>query len=116
MIVFSSKEKIYTQKEGTAFKFAVLQRERARVERFTKMLDVEPTRKFLRSILQWENTYYSSAFLLCFVLTVWLFELWMIPLILSIILVKAALGKMISGNWEVDIQDIHEIHHEEVIK
>lgn len=111
--MFQSKEKRYAMQEETTFRLAVFQRERARLERFTSMIDIEASRKLMSGILKWDNHLQSSVFLFLFVISVWFIELWMIPLVLSFVLVKVAVFKLVSGKT-VEIKDIQEIHNEEV--
>ena len=60
-------------------------------------------------MLSWENRLESSIFLLVFVFTAWIFELWMIPLVLIVMLSKEATSKAVSGNWETKIEEIFDM-------
>ena len=60
-------------------------------------------------MLRWENKLESSIFLFAFVFAVWIFELWMIPLALTVILAKEATSKAVSGNWETKIEELFDI-------
>ena len=57
-------------------------------------------------MLRWENKLESSIFLFAFVFAVWIFELWMIPLALTVLLTKEATSKAVSGNWETKIEEL----------
>ena len=77
------------------------------------MVDIEASKRFMTGILKWENRLQSSVFLFLFIFGVWFIEPWMVPLVLSIVLVKEAVFKLVSGR-DVEIKDIQEIHNEEV--
>ena len=87
----------------------MLTRNRARVERFLNLHQFEAAKQFIARILKWENKNNSFAFLIMFVLCVWLFELWMIPFALIGILLKDGITKFVTGKWTNEITDIQEI-------
>ena len=60
-------------------------------------------------MLRWENRLESSLFLFVFVFAVWIFELWMIPLALIVLLAKEATSKTMSGNWETKIEELFDM-------
>ena len=65
-------------------------------------------------MLKWENRLESSIFLFVFVFAVWIFELWMIPLALIVLLAKEASSKTMSGNWETNIEELFDMPNTEV--
>lgn len=60
-------------------------------------------------MLRWENKLESSIFLFAFVFGVWVFEVWMIPLVLTVMLAKEATTKAVSGNWETKIEELFDM-------
>ena len=60
-------------------------------------------------MLRWENRLESSIFLFVFVFAVWIFELWMLPLALVVLLAKEATSKTMSGNWETKIEELFDM-------
>lgn len=66
-------------------------------------------------MLRWENKLESSIFLFAFVFGVWIFEAWMIPLVLTVMLAKEATTKAVSGNWETKIEELFDMPTEVLI-
>ena len=91
------------------FKPAVMTRNRARVERFVNLHQIEATKQFVSKILNWESKNNSLASLILFVICAWLFELWMIPFALICVLLKDGITKFVTGKWANDMTDIQEI-------
>ena len=60
-------------------------------------------------MLRWENKLESSIFLFAFVFGVWIFEVWMIPLLLTVMLAKEATTKAVSGTWETKIEELFDM-------
>ena len=65
-------------------------------------------------MLTWEDKSKSAAFLICFILFSWNFEIWMIPLLIICLLIREGINKTLSGNWVPNLDDVNLQH--EVIK
>ncbi|XP_006924195.1 multiple C2 and transmembrane domain-containing protein 2 [Pteropus alecto] len=109
---FSPREKRFVEDSRKLSK-KILSRDVDRVKRIT--MAIWNTIQFLKSCFQWESTLRSAIAFVVFLLTVWNFELYMIPLALLLLFVynvirpvKGKVGSMQDSQESTDLEDEEE--------
>ncbi|KAG1658742.1 Multiple C2 and transmembrane domain-containing protein [Nymphon striatum] len=106
---FNPKEPKYI-KEPTKFKRALFMRNVNRIKLMA--LDFVEGAKFLNSCFQWESAPRSIMAFLVFLIVVYFFELYMVPLVLLIVFLKNYIVLTIVG-WSVYMRDEEEEYDDE---
>nr|KAF6410944.1 multiple C2 and transmembrane domain containing 2 [Rousettus aegyptiacus] len=106
---FSPREKRFVEDSRKLSK-KILSRDVDRVKRIT--MAIWNTIQFLKSCFQWESTWRSAIAFVVFLVTVWNFELYMIPLALLLLFVynfirpvKGKVGGMQDSQESTDLED-----------
>ncbi|KAK2186384.1 hypothetical protein NP493_202g02019 [Ridgeia piscesae] len=101
---FSPREEIYMQPEPK-FRIALMKRN---IERVSNIIQaVVETGRFLRSCFEWESPPRSITAFIVYLVMVWNFELYMLPVTLLIIFLKNLLLQQITGTLMKD--KLHEL-------